>query len=274
MKMERLSNMLSMDLAERDFPVADKDDTLTHAFKLMEKHSTDRVLVTDDKVLVGIMTKRDVLGKLMVERTRLTSASKLHISSFMSQPVIVAPLSSTLKESVSLMASKRIGSVPLTENEEPKALLHKIDLAKAFTENGDLAVKDLMQPLPKAARLGERILTLREEFLRGNLVLVPVLDTSGRLLGMVTASELADALLFYHERVGESSRKKVRREIFVEDIMYRPPLTVDPEDPISVPSKLMLDSRKPGVIVMRKEEAVGILTTESLVNYLYSVFSK
>lgn len=266
--MEKSSNMLAINIAERDFPVADKDDTLSHAFKLMEKYAIDRILVTDDKQLVGIMTKRDVLGKLMVERTRLSSASSLHISSFMSQPVIFTSSSVTIKEAANLMVSKGIGSLPLIDGEEIRGFLHKINFAKIFTGANGLTAKDLMSQIGKLARVGDRILMLREEFLKGAMVLVPVLDFAGRILGMITVDELAEALFAYHEKVKESRRKKVRKEIYVEDIMFRPPLIVEPEAPISIPARMIIENRKPGVIVARKEEILGIITAEAFLQYV------
>ncbi|MGC8564015.1 MAG: CBS domain-containing protein [Fervidicoccaceae archaeon] len=268
--MEKIMKLLAIDIAEKDFPVVDKDDTLSHAFKLMEKFAIDRVLVTDDKMLVGIMTKRDVLGKLMVERTRLSTASSLHISSFMNQPIISALPTVTLKEAAFLMTSKGIGSLPLVDGEGIKSLLHKIDFAKPFLDTDYPKVGDLMVQISKVARVGERVLKLREEFLRGSMILVPVVDSKDKILGMITVNELADAMLAYHEKVVESRRKRVRKEIFAEEIMYRPPLIVEPDEPISVAAKLMIENRKPGVIVAEKGEVKGILTAESLLRYISS----
>lgn len=270
--MEKRSLKPAIDFAERDFPFTDKDDTLSHAFKLMEKYRSDRVLVTDDKIFVGIMTKRDILGKLMVERTRRVSASTLHVSSFMVHPLYMGTNDITLAEAANLMTSKGIGSLPLGREDEIVALLHKIDFAKAFIDKSELTANDVMTPLPKVSYIGDRLVKLREEFLKNNIVLLPVIDSNnGKIIGIVTVSEIADALFVYHDAVSESSRKRVKREIYVEDIMFRPPLLVEPEDPLEKAAKLMIENRKPGVVVVSKEKGIlGLITAENLVSQVSS----
>ncbi|MEM0114866.1 MAG: CBS domain-containing protein [Fervidicoccaceae archaeon] len=259
-----------IEFAQKDFPLIDKDGTLSHAFKLMEKYRTDRVLVTDEKTLVGIMTKRDVLGKLMVERTRLSTASKLHVSSFMAHPVFSIQINASMIEAVESMSERGIGSLPVVAGEEVKALLHKIDVARIFLSLPSISAREVLEPAQKISRSGDRLVKLREEFLNNKIVIAPVLDSNNRLIGMVTVSEIADALFLYHEKISESSRKKARREIFVEDVMYRQPLVVSPEEPVSVAAKLMLENRKPGVIVAKKDSILGIITADSLISYIHA----
>lgn len=257
---ERILNANAIELARKDFPLVDKNQTLSHAFKLMEKYRIDRIIVTEDKMPIGIMTKKDVLSKLMMERTRLVTASRLHISSFTSTPLIHIEPNTSISEAISIMLSKKVSSLPITKDEKVVGLLLKLNIAALFIDNDSIKSQELSIPPIKIAKYGERVTHLRELFLFSNAIFIPVVDTFGKLVGNITVNEIADALFFYHENIRESSRKKAKKEIFVEDVMSRPPIWVDRGAYIKEAASKMLALNSKGITVLDGEKIFGIIT--------------
>ncbi|HEW63819.1 CBS domain-containing protein [Fervidicoccus fontis] len=246
-------------LLRTDFPTIDKNQTLTQAFKLMEKYRIDRVVVTENKIPIGIMTKKDVLNKLMVERTRLVSASRLHVSSFYTPNLYHVDERSTVADAGREMKEKKISSVAVMKDDALVGIVIRMDYSKLLSSCEEISSKSFASSLKKVVRFGERITSLREIFLKEDVVYLPVVDPNNYLAGYITVNNIADALLFYQKDTKESLRKVARKEIVVEEVMSRPPLFVYSSDPISKASKLIIEHQSRGVSVIEKDLLIGII---------------
>ncbi len=257
-----------IDVASTEFPIVDKNQTLVHAIRLMDKYGIDRVVVIDDKKLVGIMTKKDLLDKLMAERTRRVSASRLHVSSFMSMnPIVITP-DLTVNEAARIMIEKNISSLPILMDDEVKALLTKHDLAKIYLDIDDLLVKEVMGPVAFIAQFGDRVIHVRQRFRDYDIEFAPVIDFEEKLVGTVSINEIADAYIEFHEIIDERHRKEKRQRLYVEDIMKRAPATVTPDTPVSEAVKEILNENTRGIVVVEEKEIVGVLTITDLTKTL------
>lgn len=86
-------------------------------------------------------------------------------------------------------------------------------------------------------------------FVRAQIHGAPVVDAEGRLLGMVSFTDLA-------ERAGE--------DVTVGDVMRRDVPTVSEETPLAEAAALMLRGRVRRLPVLRGDRVVGILTATDI----------
>ncbi|MDZ4718768.1 MAG: CBS domain-containing protein [Roseiflexaceae bacterium] len=93
---------------------------------------------------------------------------------------------------------------------------------------------------------------------------LPVVDTDGRLVGIVTEGDV--------NRVSDSQATDVReynlyhrvRDLPIREIMSRPVFSVEVDTPILVVAQLMLEHRIGGIPVTENGRVVGIITESDL----------
>ncbi len=215
-----------------EIPVIDKNDSLYHAFKIMEKTGIDKVIVLENRVvepgreiktLAGILTSRDIVLKLGTQRVRLTTASKLHVSSFMNIPPIYISPDTSIFEAAKIMADKRIGILPVVEGNHVLGGILRDQLVRLASED-DTEVRHIMDTNPVTARTIDRVLKVRQDMLGNDISFIPVLDERDELVGYVTIYEVAFSLVRFEDIVPAKYRKERIMHLIVEDIMrFRPP---------------------------------------------------
>ncbi len=254
--------------SRRDFPRIDKDETLVQAFRLMEKYEADAVIVTDNKEPVGIMGRRDIIDKLVVERTRRVTASRLHVSSFMKELLYFASEDTTVSEASRIILSERIPGLPVRVERKIIAVFMPRDTPKILMGVDDLEVAEVMGPPKYIARYGDRVIHLRQKFIEMDIEFAPVVDYEGRIKGVVGIDEIAGSLIVFHEEIEEKYRKEKRQKLNVEDIMRRSYASVSPTDSLAIASKVIIDKKTLGAIVLDEDRIVGVLSIQDLLRSL------
>ncbi len=257
----------------KNYPVVDKDQSIMQAIREMEKYKTDRVIVIEDGEPIGIMTKKDVVNKLLVERTRRSSTARMHISSFMSSPLIKINETETIVEAAKQMIEKDISSLLVVDEVgKPKGLITKWELAGIFKFVDDMYVRDVLEPVIYSSKYGDRVIHVRAVMLEKKFFFTPVIDLNGRVAGTVSIDEIADALIMFYEFVPERFRRRKKRELYVEEIMRRPPIIAKLEDPLSQTSSELVEERTRGAVVLNDEGGVlGVITIDGLTKTLSMV---
>jgi CBS domain-containing protein len=96
--------------------VASADDTVLRAARLMnEERIGSVVVVAPGQTVVGIMTERDILRRVVVECQR---PEAVKVGEVMSKPVTCCRLSTSLLECQEVMTNKRLRHLPVVENDE------------------------------------------------------------------------------------------------------------------------------------------------------------
>jgi len=260
----------SYEVALKDFPIIDKDDTLYAATKLMEKYGLDRVVVTEKGKVVGILTTKDIIRKLGLTRTLRATTSLLHVSSFMTSDPIVLPPNEPLIRSCRIMLERRVSSIPLVNKEkEPIALLTKWDLLDV-ARNEKAPLRNVMTPNPIYIKETDSLLNIRNLMITEGISFLPVVSVDNRLIGIVTVDELAKAFLELHDLLPAKFRKERIHMIRALDIMNRTIPILQQSDTLGMAAALMKEKGIRGVIVMRGNEIVGVVTLTDIVAYLVS----
>jgi len=182
------------------------------AAKTMVRYGVSGLPVVDEqRLLVGIITKTDIVRAL--PRTR---SSNLSVSEVMSTDVVTISPNHTLYRAASLMAQNRISHLVVAEGGVPVGIISKIDLASFAPEAAgrlikpkrkfmfddandkriyfvpiaaDLMTSELITVSPDA-KLGEA----GRMMLENGISSLPVVDDSGKLVGIITKSDLVRAV--------------------------------------------------------------------------------
>ena len=125
-----------------------------------------------------------------------------------------------------------------------------------------MKVAELMQRNVKSIRseasVAEAILTLADAHISG----VPVLDGSGRMVGVLSSS---DVLAAEAEAGDATSRQTLLENTQVREIMTRKPYTVPPTADIREAAQQMLYADVHRLFVAEGDNVVGVLSTTDIV---------
>ncbi|MEB3861933.1 MAG: CBS domain-containing protein [Desulfurococcales archaeon] len=245
------------------YPHLDKDYSLSEVLKQMDKAKTDRVMLTEDGSLRGIVTLRDILFKLGTVRTKQVSPSAMHASSFMSEPVASVGEEDTLLRAVSEMDKGGFTSVPVTREGEPVGMITRYELAKMIAESpraSDISIRDVMRTPPVSVGLQTRILHVRQLIQQYDMSVIPVVE-DGRMVGVIGVDELATVFIKYYELArGEPKRITPLKYVVVADAIKLRPPRASPDSSLAEAADLMAKARYRAVVVVDQDKPVGIVT--------------
>jgi acetoin utilization protein AcuB len=119
-------------------------------------------------------------------------------------------------------------------------------------------VRDRMTPNPTTVRPESDPMAAQTLMRYGNFRRLPVVDHEGKLIGIVTASDLD---IFFSRA---PSPGVVKRQYRVDQVMHRPVITVSPDYPLEEAAQLMLKNKIGSVPVVEGEKVVGIITESDI----------
>jgi len=243
-----------------------KSDSLYNALKELRKQKTDRALIYDGDTLVGIITKKDVVRKIPIAKSKYKRIpiSQLHLSSIMSSPAITLPHDASVLKAARIMLEKNISSIPVTKNSHVTALFTKWNIASLMVESTVL-VKDIATYPVKVISKYSSIIFARRLIIDEGISTLPVVDDRNNLVGILTVDELTDALVDLINILAEGGSKEGLRRIGVGEIM-RPLLPkVRSDDTVGKAASLILSEGVRGVIVVDESDNIsGIITLTDL----------
>jgi len=101
--------------------------TVFDAIKKIVDKNVGSILVTEGDEVVGIMTERDYLRKVIV--LGRTSHETL-VSEIMTSPLVYVTPETTIEESMAIMTDRRIRHLPVVEDEDVVGIISIGDLVK------------------------------------------------------------------------------------------------------------------------------------------------
>jgi len=134
-------------------------------------------------------------------------------------------------------------------------------------QEGPMRVADVMQPNVKMVRgtetVGEAIALLAESHVSG----VPVVDDAGHLVGVLSNSDILEALAEEREPAG---RERVFDDTLVQDIMTPRPQVIAPDAEVRDAAQRMLYLEVHRLFVEEHGRLVGVVSTTDLVRAMAS----
>jgi len=108
----------------------EEDTTVSEAAKIMSENKIGCLIISKDKKVVGIVTERDLVRRVLAEKL---DPEKTNVSQVMSKPVIVIKDTVTIEDAVAVMAKNGVRRLPVINEEYVLVgIVTATDLAKAL----------------------------------------------------------------------------------------------------------------------------------------------
>jgi CBS domain-containing protein len=254
----------------------DKNDSLINYVRLLKKTGNDKAIILENKRvnekyvknIAGVVSSRDVVGKIATERLRLSSLGRLRVSGFMSMQPLIARLDTPLSDIVKTMASKSIGILPIVGNEGLEGAIYRWSLLKLAESITDPVSKIVKKDYLKI-RVDDSLLMLRQGMLNRDESFAVVVDEDGKPIGYITIMDLAYAFTTFIENIPEKHRKERIEELVVRDYYKRNLPVVNREAEIYKVARILYEEKTRGVLVLNNEGKVsGVVREHDLIGYL------
>ncbi len=228
------------------------EDDVALALQMMLWRGVRHLPVLRDDRVVGVVTERDVLaGRL--EDESFYAPGKRPVADVMTSPAEVAFPGQDLAEAAAVMATKKLGCMPVIEAGRLVGLLTATDLLAqtaqvpvepATASATDLRVADVMTEGVVVARPDDRLIDAALTMTRNGVRHLPVVNGADQVIGMLSDRDLRAA-------VGDPLRTKVPHGLSPHDpgqarvssAMTPVPRTLTPDDPLSAAVSALLDER-------------------------------
>jgi len=119
---------------------ASPDETVLEAIRRMAEHHVGAMLVFEDDQLVGFLSERDYLRKVVLQGLRSHSTP---VRTVMSYPVITISPDATVQQGLSIMTEKSVRHLPVTDASGVIGVVSVRDLVKAVIEDQEALIEQL-----------------------------------------------------------------------------------------------------------------------------------
>jgi CBS domain-containing protein len=221
------------------------------ALALMQRHTVSSVLVTEDEMILGIITERDIVRALQCNDKLKT----LSCVDLMQAPVVTTPATTSCLDAYHLMASRSIRHLAVTDKAgHVLGVASEGDVMRNFGIEYYMNFKDVASVMstdfckvPLSATLADALDLVIEK----HQSCAVVVDGKGRPAGMLTER---DAVRLWNEEVKPG-------KLAVREAMHAPVMTVKPRRRLHAAVKSMEEARIRRLVVVDNDGvACGLLT--------------
>lgn len=265
----QIKNLMSEDLV-----TIDKDQNVSDALKLLDKHHISRlpVLNTNEKhqkELVGIISEKDIADKLGSSKYENMPSTRIHISSVMVKDVIAVPETMDEKEVAEVILENGIDSLPIVEDNRLVGLVTKGDFITLATGRAfeKIPVEEIMSKDITTISPEERLVHGRRLMQDKKVGRLPVME-EGELVGIVTSRDMMRAFIDFKKKVPEKYQKSQIKEVYIDDVMSRNPTSVSPETSVAEVANILMDTGFKGLPVVACGEVVGVVTQTDILRLI------
>jgi CBS domain-containing protein len=126
-------------------PVLSIDSSMTvkDAAKMMEDAKVGSIVVTENSIILGILTERDFVRKIVAQEKSFSTKVK----DIMSSPLIVISPDETVWELASLMKTRRIHRVPVVDKGRLVGIASTADLTRLCSIGADSEMSRLCEQI-------------------------------------------------------------------------------------------------------------------------------
>lgn len=132
-------------LADSNVTMADYNDSADTAIRLMKEKQTKCVLLSKGGEAIGIVTKTDILYKVLSQRR---NPSKVRLEEIMTSPILAVDPESTVQEALSIMDKHSIRQIIVSANSSVVGIISRDDLFERERLATTLAEESAIQGTP------------------------------------------------------------------------------------------------------------------------------
>lgn len=132
--------------------VLSKDASVKDTLDLMLENKAGSVIITENDKIIGIVTERDILSKIV----NLNKSLDVKISEIMSSPVITISKDETVEKAAEIMTENRIKKLPIIDKGKLVGILTLTDIVASGVKLEDEILKELSKwfPIKRPTRIG------------------------------------------------------------------------------------------------------------------------
>ena len=240
----------------------DKDQRLSYAVNLFDKHNIARLPVLEEGNLVGIITQRDIMEKIGYFKEDM-KVSTFHISTCMTRDPFVLTPSDPVEKAVELFCTKGISGIPIVDK-KLVGMVTKLDAIEVFDYSQKVSQCYNTQFFSVSAE--ERVVHARMLMLEHGERCLPVIN--GALTGIITIKDVIFELYKFMELIDRHQSTLVRN-VPIEEAMNRNPkpafLSQDLEEVKAVMVKENLSTLP---VLNEVGDVVGLLSKDEMIQVL------
>lgn len=132
---------------------------------------------------------------------------------------------------------------------------------------GTLSVSDVMSKNVLFAHLHHSFTELCRLFFEMNIHHLPVVDDSGRLIGIISANDVLKAYGRQIPTLGRADEATLNRKITIEDLMTPNPIYISPEATLKEAAEKLTAHNIQSLPVLAGDKVVGIITSRDLMRH-------
>ena len=262
------------DIMKEEIVLVDKDQNIPDALKLMKKHKISRLPVVNTnsdhvRELVGMVTEKDIAMRLGSSKYGKLPPSHFHVSTVMEQDPLVVEADQSLGTVAQIMIQEKLDGMPVVSKDEVIGVLTKtsfLEICKGKPYNVT-KISDRMQGEIITVSPTDRLVHARRCLIDNGVGRLPVVEDDV-LVGILTAKDVANAMISFRKIVPDKYKNSRIRNLLVEDVMTQNVRTIDPDSTLEQVSTMMLENRYSGIPVEEEGSLVGIITKTDIIEYI------
>jgi CBS domain-containing protein len=111
----------------------DKEDTVSQAVNVMNRHEIGCVIVTENEKPLGILTERDILKRMVLDGK---DPKKIKVGMVMSKPIVTVEPNLTVQKAAQIMLKRNIKKLVVTNGNHLVGILSLSDLIPLLEAEG------------------------------------------------------------------------------------------------------------------------------------------
>ena len=140
--------MIVRDIMKRNVLTLTKNATIKDTLDLMVENYAGSVVIVDDDKIVGLVTERDILSRIVEKDRKLSNP----IESIMTKNVITISPNRSVEEAARIMTENKIKKLPVVENDKLVGIITLTDIVASGVRLEDEIIKSMARWFPVSKR--------------------------------------------------------------------------------------------------------------------------
>ncbi len=255
-------DVLIRDVMSKPITIA-KSAFVTEALDKMLDGGVDPLIVTNNGDVVGTISRKSIARKLGRRQASTIAATSIHVANSLEHDFTSAYPDQNIDVLIPLLQVYKL-VVVLDEDHRLMGQVTAGDLLRVVEPVGE--IEEVMVPAC-IIQTDERVVHLRRRMLDDGIDKFVAVE-GGELMGIVTETDVANAMRAFKEVVEEKYQDHRIRNLIVRDIMSTPIISAEKSSGISPIVEMMLSRNISTIPIMENGRVIGMVTRESLVRAL------
>ncbi|MEM3341157.1 MAG: CBS domain-containing protein [Thermoplasmata archaeon] len=258
-----LLDIKAKNIMTKDVVSAERHEKVSEILGRMKTHGIHEIPVIEKNKVLGLVSYSNILKKRQIP-----------VSTAVENIMVRAPKVTedhNIIDITRLMLDTDFKALPVIDNEDKiVGIVSRIDILKnvlGVKEVCQIPLEQVMMPDPITVSEDDDIMLARQKMLELSEQTLPVVDSLGRLSGVISGKDLA-AIYTEAKKAGIDLKQKRKINIMVKSFMSRPAVSASSTATVEEAINLMLKHNVSSVIVVKEDKPIGVVTHWDLLELL------